>query len=129
MPKDQNNESEYFKSILDGIPTPIFIVDDDLRILDSNIAGMNLLPWKRGLIVKNRCGDLFKCSHSHGKGGGCGKSEECKKCIIRNSVKESYKGKRVLRKKARIEVVNNNKEQALYLLVTTAPFNNMDTYP
>jgi len=32
-----NFEIEYFKSILDAIPTPIFIVDDDLKILDSNI--------------------------------------------------------------------------------------------
>ena len=115
MPNNQNNEIEYFKSILDAIPTSIFIVDNDLRIFDSNIAGMDLFPWKPGLIVKNRCGDLFQCCHSHKKEGECGKSRECKNSVIRNYVKESYKGKRILRKKTQMEVIENNKVQELYL--------------
>ena len=69
MRNKQKFEIEYFKSIIDAIPSPIYIVDDDLKILDSNATGMDLLPWKPGLIIKNRCGDLFQCCHSQGEGG------------------------------------------------------------
>ena len=123
MRSKQGDEIDYFKSILDAIPTPIYIVDDDLRILDFNIAGMDFLPSEPELIIKNRCGDLFQCRHSQAKEGGCGKSKECKNCVIRNSVKGSYMGKSVLRKKTKMGVIQNNKAQEIYILVTTSPFN------
>lgn len=123
MRNKQDFGIDYFKSILDAIPTSIFLVDDDLKILDSNAAGMDLLPWKPGLIIKNRCGELFQCCHSQEKKGGCGKSKECKNCVIRNSIKESYMGKRVLRKKTKMEVILKGKAQKIYIMVTTAPLN------
>lgn len=123
MRNKQDFGIDYFKSILDAIPTSIFLVDDDLKILDSNAAGMDLLPWKQGLIFKNRCGELFQCCHSQEKEGGCGKSKECKNCVIRNSIKESYMGKRVLRKKTKMEVILKGKAQKIYIMVTTAPLN------
>jgi DNA-binding CsgD family transcriptional regulator len=122
MQNKKKSESGYFKSILDAIPTPIYIVDDDLRILDSNNAGMDFLPRKPGLVIKDRCGDLFQCCHSQEDQGGCGKSKECKKCVIRNSVEESYEGKKIIRKKAKMKVISNKRGQVKSILVTTAPF-------
>jgi DNA-binding CsgD family transcriptional regulator len=123
MKDHQNSDIGYSKSILDAIPTPIFIVDDDLRILDSNVAGMNYLPWKPGLVIKNRCGDLFRCSHARENEGGCGQSKECQYCVIRNAVKESFYGKVVIRKKTKMEVILKNKDKQIYVMVTTAPLN------
>jgi hypothetical protein len=83
---------------------------------------MDFLPRKPGLVIKDRCGDLFQCCHSIEDQGGCGKSKECKKCVIRNSVAESYEGKKIIRKKAKMKVISNKMVQVKYISVTTAPF-------
>ena len=64
---------------------------------------------------------MFQCQNAIGEGGGCGKSKACHNCVIRNAVKKSYEGKKVLRQKTKILAVNKNETREVYLLVTTSP--------
>jgi PAS domain S-box-containing protein len=52
---------------------------------------------------------------------GCGGSEACKECVIRNSVRKSYGGSKVAREKTDIQLVRDNRVEQIQMLVTTEP--------
>jgi PAS domain-containing protein len=113
---------EFQQEILEIFPAEIFIVDDDVRILYANkTAQERLLPDKERFI-KVKGGDALKCINSLIQPEGCGKSEACKSCVIRNSVNLAYAGKETRRKETVFNKGKNGDILELELLITTAPF-------
>jgi len=120
--KKGNTGMEYHKSILDAIPNPILIVEDDVKIVDYNEAASALFGPDRKQTLHRRAGDALHCLHSFESPSGCGTSEFCKDCIIRNSVGESLSGKKVVREKTRVELLSpDGSKVEAYFLITTAP--------
>jgi nitrogen-specific signal transduction histidine kinase len=110
-------------SILDAVPFPILVVDDDVRIIGYNLAASRMISQAPGLVIRQRAGEVLHCLHSTESPGGCGRAESCKECLVRNSVNESARGGQVVRKRARMVVMSaEGRPQEIYLLVTTAPF-------
>ena len=66
------------------------------------------------------------CVHASEAPGGCGRAEPCQDCPVRNAVNEAVRGHRVVRQKARMELVRQGGVRPIYLMVTTAPFTNGD---
>jgi hypothetical protein len=62
------------------------------------------------------------CQHALESAAGCGRTEFCKYCPIRNSVQQSIQGQRVVRKKNIMRMVGQGQVVEVNLLVTTAPF-------
>jgi len=93
------NQGDLIGSILDAIPLPIFLVDEDVRIFWSNQSAAPLLDNEPGQVFLRRCGDVFHCQHALESTDGCGSTEFCKVCPIRNAVQQSVQGQRVSRKK------------------------------
>jgi len=115
-------KGDIIKSILNAIPLPIFIVDEDVRIFWSNQSAAPLLDMEPDLVFLRRCGEVFHCVHAVESAEGCGRTEFCKDCPIRNSVQQSIKGQRVVRKKNTMRMVGKEQVVEINLLVTTAPF-------
>jgi PAS domain-containing protein len=115
-----------FTTILEAVPSPIFIVDDDVRIHGYNMAAAPLFDKEPDKILRMGCGDAFHCIHSLDSPEGCGRSDACKKCIIRNSVSQSYQGDKLVREKCEMQLVKGNKTEQIQALVTTAPVNYLD---
>lgn len=116
------NQGDFIESVLDAIPLPIFVVDEDVRIFWSNQSAAPLLDRKPDLVFLRRCGDVFHCQHALESNEGCGSTEFCKVCPIRNSVEQSIQGQRVVRKKNTLRMVGQGQVVEVNLLVTTAPF-------
>lgn len=114
---------EIVASILDAIPAPIFLVDDDVQILGYNLSAANLLAQDPEIVMRRRAGEILHCLHATETAGGCGRADFCKDCLVRNSVYKSVRGGQVVRKKIRMELVREGRPIGIYLLVTTAPFN------
>jgi PAS domain-containing protein len=112
-------------SILDAIPLPIFVVDDDVEIIGFNLAASPMLA-EPGLVIRRRAGENLHCLHATESPEGCGRAESCKSCPVRNSVNESFRGHRVVRKRARMELIREGRAVQTYVLVTTAPFTYQD---
>jgi PAS domain-containing protein len=108
--------------VFDAIPSLIFVVDDDVRIQDYNAAASDLLSGQRETILKRRGGDVINCLHSKATPRGCGCSDFCDHCIIRNSVKEAFKGNRVVRRRSKMEIIRNEEKLEIYALITASPF-------
>lgn len=113
-------------AVLDAIPSPILVVDDDVQIIGYNLAASQLLAQNPELVLRRRAGEILHCLHSTEKPEGCGHAAPCSDCPVRNSVNESVHGQRVVRKKARMQLVSEGQPIEHYLLVTTAPFSHED---
>lgn len=114
----------YFRILFDAVPSPVLIVDDDMRILDYNIAGADLLGQDRGRQYMKRGGEALHCVHSGESPEGCGKSADCGDCIIRNSVYEALREGKVCRRPTMMQLMDGrtNSRKEVMLLVTASPF-------
>jgi hypothetical protein len=117
--KKSLGNDDFLNTILDKIPFPIFLMDDDVKIHVYNLAAISLFDIELYRVNKVGCGDAFNCVYS--MPDGCGGSEVCKECVIRNSVRKSYGGSKVVREKADIQLVRGNKVEQIQMLVTTEP--------
>ena len=113
-------------AVLDAIPSPILVVDDDVQIIGYNLAASHLLAQNPELVMRRRAGEILHCLHSTESPEGCGRASACSDCPVRNAVNESMHGQRVVRKKARMQLVSAGQAVELYLLVTTVPFTHRD---
>ncbi len=119
MENSISEDMDFFLTIFNALPNPTMIVDRDVRIILYNKSAAELIIDTA--VIKKRAGEVFHCVRSMEK--GCGKSEFCKDCVIRNSVNESVKGTKVYRKQTVLTFIDNGKECEAFFLVTTAPFN------
>lgn len=119
---NQNDQTTFLKTVFDALPSFIFIVDKDVRIIEYNLAASGLLMNDRDLVLKERAGDILHCVHSLEDSKGCGNSILCEDCVIRNSVDEAYNGKKITRKRTRMEILRGEKILKIYALITASPF-------
>jgi DNA-binding CsgD family transcriptional regulator len=110
-----------FEKLLDLIPVSLFIVDNNVRVLFSNVAGLNLVPWTPGQTIRNRCGDLMKCRFAIASERGCGGALQCKTCPVRCSIIDTYETNRINKAKAHMQVVHQDRQTELCVMATTAP--------
>ena len=118
LPFEKNN---FLEHLFNAIPTPIFIVDDDVRILYLNTAATESFGFIKEKVFRKRGGDALGCIHSTEDPAGCGHAEFCKQCVVRNSVGEAIAGGKVIRKKTKMEFLKGGDVIELYILVTTSP--------
>ena len=96
IPRLKNKE--YLKLILDTIPVAIIVVDEELFVLDSNRAALDLILINREVRPPVLCGNAMGCINAITSGGGCGSTEFCKECVVRNSILEAFSGRPVTRR-------------------------------
>jgi PAS domain-containing protein len=115
-------ENELLRLIFDALPSLVFVVDRDVRVQECNKAAAEFLAVERSAFLKKRAGELFHCIHSTEVPEGCGRAPFCKSCIIRNSVSEAFQGNRIVRRRTRIEIIRDRKQEEIYSLITVSPF-------
>jgi PAS domain-containing protein len=114
----------FYRAILDAIPSPVFVVGEDVRIIDLNSAASTMLKKDPSIVIRQRAGDTLHCIHSTETPEGCGRAPYCKACIIRASVNRSLDGQMMVRQKAKLEKIENGRAVGIHLLITTSPFTN-----
>ncbi len=120
MPPYLYENNDFLTNAFNTIPFPILVVDDDVRILFWNSAAARLL--KSDEVFQQRGGEALHCIHSWDTKEGCGHGPYCKTCVVRNSVKEANRGRKVYRKKTIMKHKTGEKIVDVPLLVTTSPF-------
>jgi len=114
----------YSRALFDAVPSPVLIVDGDVRILDYNAAGAGLLGPDRTVHLLKRGGEAMGCLHSLEHPEGCGRSESCKGCVVRDSVGEVLRGGAAFRRRVTLATRSapDGAVAEAELLVTAAPF-------
>ena len=121
MPTPLPPREKYLEALFDAVPSPIFVVDDDVTILDFNAAAGQFIGAERTEVLRRRGGDVLHCIHAHDDPEGCGRAPACKNCVIRNSVRSAFEGNGTTRAKAWLERTNGDETIGLYALVTASP--------
>jgi len=111
----------FYRAILNAIPLPIFLVDEDIQIHELNIAAGKTFGLDREMVLKQRGGDVLHCLNSLEVPEGCGRGPSCSDCVIRNSVMSCLSGEGVYRRRMKFKVMNGETSRDLELLVTVAP--------
>ena len=109
------------KLVLVAMPLPVFIVDEDVRLLDCNPAGAQLLGGEGASYRMRRGGEVLHCLQASVTPEGCGHAPRCKDCVIRSGVIDSFRGNCLKRRKTIVEVDHQGERRELRLLVTTTP--------
>ncbi len=111
--------------IMDSIPVPIFLVDDDVRILDLNSAASSAFGVLKDAIYLRRGGEVLHCLHSLDVPEGCGRGPACKSCVIRNSVASSVNGTGTTRRRMKFEIGDPHRKE-MELMITANPLPHSD---
>jgi PAS domain-containing protein len=73
---------------LDRFPAPVFLVNDDARVIAANNKAYSLLGKKPEDVDGKLGGDAIDCKYAE-LPGGCGKTVHCKSCTIRLTVTDT----------------------------------------
>ncbi len=111
----------YYRSLLDAIPLAIFVMDDQMRILDSNRAAAEAFGLDGSSAPGALPGDVLHCLYAQDSPGVCGGGAQCQTCVIRNSVDETFLGRQVTRKRMKLERLADSEVKYSELLITTSP--------
>jgi hypothetical protein len=112
----------FLRAVMDANPSFMFVVDADVRISEFNRAAGRFLSAGRDAVLRQRGGDVLHCLHSTDSPEGCGHALHCRTCVVRNSVKDAFRGQEVIRRKALLELVANGAVKKVHALITVSPF-------
>ena len=108
--------------LFDAMPLPVFVVDNDINILEYNAAGARLLVEGWQTRKHRRSGDVLQCLHAVESPGGCGRSAACSSCGLREAVNAAFREQPVTRQWVAMELNRQGKPAKVNLRVSCQPF-------
>lgn len=118
------DQAKQLRTIIDAVPSMIFVFDEELRILDFNRAAGRVLGREADRISKQVCGDALRCVNALRATEGCGSAEVCQDCVVRNSSMSARGGEAVYQRRTRLKLRRNGEDCDVFFLVTAVPFEN-----
>jgi hypothetical protein len=112
----------FHRVLFNAMPMPVFVVDQDVCILDYNHAAAQLIEKGKKLPKEIRGGDVLGCVNAAEHADGCGRGAACGDCVIRKSVRAAFGGKHITRAPARMQLRSRGKATRVDLRVTCEPF-------
>ena len=122
MAPEKNHSDDFLTAVFNTIPSLIFVVDNDVRIIRYNAAAAPLFASESSTILGHRAGDVLHCLHAREAMEGCGQGHSCSKCVIRNSVNEAFKGNSVVRNPHTLQLLRDGQVQEIHARVSAFPF-------
>lgn len=115
-------EEGYQRSVFNAIPSPSLVLDHGLKVLDANLAAFHFFGKDRKVTLKRLCGEVLQCLNEKESDAGCGSSQFCKDCVIRNSVLMAIQAKDTYREKYDMQLSVGDEVRRVNFLVTASPF-------
>jgi len=111
-------QTEHFlRTILDALPTPVFVIDETMTVMDMNTAARKFYKAE----VRTRAGKILHCIHTEKDLVKCGTPGCCNDCIIQNATQAAISGHGIMRRKSHMQIMQNGETKDVHLLVTTTP--------
>lgn len=115
-------DTAFLRAILDAIPSMIFVVDENVVVLEANRAAHRVLGGNPELVLKRLCGEVLHCLNSGCDAeSACGTTKSCESCVLRCSTRSAYRGGHVSRERYAMRLQEGGVERDLHMLVTAAP--------
>ena len=113
---------KYLRSVLDAFPSPVLIVDQNLQILDANSSADALIGSEVDFYLRRLCGDLMHCIHAKQSEGGCGTTEHCPDCVLRQTVQAVATEEKTFRRMAQMKMERHGKIISTWFLISGSEF-------
>jgi PAS domain-containing protein len=114
-------DQPFLRSVIDAIPSLVFVVDSDLHILDANQAARDMLGDNPPFVLQRLCGEVLHCLHEQESEEHCGKTEFCKDCALRKTVSTSHATESVVRDKYLFKMQFQDRVVERMFLIHAAP--------
>ncbi len=111
----------FLKTLFETIPCGVLVVDRDRRVQALNNVIERSFGIKEAEVTNKRGGEALRCIHAHESPKGCGYSDYCANCKVRNTALDAIAGEQVHRNRAEVQVTSGSGVQDLVLLVSAAP--------
>ena len=108
--------------LFDAMPMPVFVVDDDVRILECNAAAASLFGPDKQSVLKLRGGEVLHCVHATEVREGCGHAPACSDCPVRKAVQAASHDQRVTRREVQMELAAGGRTTRVNLQISCSPF-------
>jgi PAS domain-containing protein len=110
-------------AVLDAFPSPVFLTDDDVVVLEANTAARRALGLadRAELGSRRRAGELLRCVNALESPEGCGRMPDCKKCAVREAVGLALSHGAVFRAQGSLHLRAKGPALELFYLVSAAP--------
>lgn len=115
------SEDGFLKGMFESIPCGVLIVDKDRVVHAVNNAIEKTFGISRSEALYRRGGEVLQCIHAGEHPQGCGFSDACRDCSVRNIALNALSGSRIERRLAEFEYRNNGATRQLRLLLSAAP--------
>jgi signal transduction histidine kinase len=121
MKKPSFTQADFLQRLFDAYPSPIFVVDRDVRIYHLNLAAARLLHLDEDAVLMKKGGEILHCIHSFAVPGGCGRSEYCPDCVVRGSVGKAFSGEEIYRETTALTLVEGDRKKNIHFNMTASP--------
>lgn len=121
MPETFLEQAQYRRAVLNAIPSLIFIVDRDLRVIDANSSALTYIDKEADLVLKRLCGEVLHCLHEADHAEGCGRTPLCEDCVLRAAVNAVCQTNETYRDRHRLRQRRNGTEEFAEFFVTASP--------
>ena len=116
------SQEGFLKNLFESIPCGVLIVDGERRVQAVNNVLERTFGIAEAEAISKRGGEALGCIHAFTSPKGCGFSEECQVCRVRNTALEAIAGKKLFRNKAILELKVGGEIHEMKLLLSAAPF-------
>ncbi len=121
--KIQQSEAE-LSAIYNYTPLAILLLDHERRIRKINKFALKFTDRREEEVFGIHGGEALRCLYSIKDPRGCGFSEQCQECIIRNTVLGTLKSKSPhINVEATLSLLPGSETDKVHLLVSTVPLN------
>ena len=111
--------ADFLKSLIDAIPALVLVVDEDVNILEYNLAaGAFLGDDDRLAILKHRGGDVLHCIHARDVPEGCGAPFAA--TALSATPSTGLSGQSSFRRKITLELVYEGKTKEFFGLINAS---------
>ncbi len=119
--EDIRKSEERLRGILESMPWCLLVMDAQGRLQAVNNVLEKTFGVSSSEVINKPAGVALRCAHNLAGGQGCASLDVCKSCDVQKAGSEALAGRRVHRRRARIELVLDGKAQERVLLVSAAP--------
>lgn len=111
----------FYRNIVEAIPLPVFLVDDQLHVYRLNQAAIDLAWLDPAAILRQQGNDVLQCLLHADSKEGCGRGASCADCVVRNSALECLACRAVCRHNMKFEATICGMRREMRVTVTVAP--------
>jgi len=114
-------EGSSLLALLDAFPSPAFIADTNVTVLEANRSARQWLGGGAGTLLALPLGDVLHCIFPRDSRGGCGTTEFCSSCFVRRSIEAVAAGRPAPRRLAHMIVGADGRTEDRWFQVSASP--------